>query len=224
MNKFKVYSCMSFTDREDREAVSMDYDGPVVAMGSTTDPALMVFFPTNEENSNIINSVIEKEDGGDDNEEIMNNLAVLSIYKTMIDSWSASGNFLSGIIIDAVYDKECDEDVISVRFTMSNSTTGCVEGLVNVSFIHAVLVSVMENVDIILNDNLLELLLPQTFGDDEVELDNFEDEVLGLSDSKSDGSSFPEDQNVLEIAKQILEKGNGKKSKKKKRKKKKDEE
>lgn len=219
MNKFKVYSCMSFTEEEDREAIDLDYDGPVVAMGSTEDPNLMVFFPTNNENSSIINSVIEKENGGDNDQEIMENMSTLSIYKTMTDSWRASGNFLSGIIIDAVYDKECDEDVISVRFVMSNSNSGAVEGLVSVSFIHAVLISVMEKVDIILNDNLLELLLPQVYGNDDVLDEDFEDEALGLSDSSkgNDSSNFPEDKGVLEIAKQILEKEkskNGKKGKK----------
>jgi hypothetical protein len=182
MNKFVVVSCV---DMSEDDAIDIDYDGQVVIFSDINDPSFMLFFPVTPEQSSIINNVINSEKLAYDI-----NTSVLGIYKTMTDSWKASDKYLSGILMDVGHNSEND-DTMRVNFALSNSD-GFLDGLVQVSFIHAILVSVLNRVEILITDNMLEKLMPPETDEEGEELE-----------PKQDGE-FPEDEKILGIVQTIM--------------------
>lgn len=182
MNRFKVYSCVEF--KED------GYEGPVVILSCASDPSFMLFFPILSEQGHVINHVLKAEEEDD---EYNVNSNVLGIYKTMLDSWRASDRYLSGIIMDVVYDNEVKEDVLSIQLALS-ANDGSLDSLVQVSFLHSILLAAMDEVEIIVSDKFLSEMMPA-----ESMTNKYPDfqESLGPR-------GFKEDQETMNIARKIM--------------------
>jgi len=173
MNKFEVIKCIEVNEG--------DYDGPCVIMACCSDPSFMLFFPINKENAKIINYVLKE------NSKYDINTNILGIYKTMIDSWKSSDRFLSGIIMDTIYNSEAKDEILMIRLALSDQD-GNIDSLVHVNFLHAMLLAAMEGVDVIVSDKLLEKMVPN---DEE--------------DKHSKPTPhFPEDKKIVDIAKKIM--------------------
>jgi len=185
MNKFIILSCIDV--KED------DYSGPCVILGCVSDPSFMLFFPVSNENAKVIKYVLD----GNDDYDINTN--VLGIYKTMVSSWDASDMYLSGVIMDAVYDETLDDNILSIRLALSNQGSGHLDSLVRVNFLHAVLLAAMEEVEIIVSDKLLEQFKPHS--DSGIEEYN---EDCPKKHKKKASQHFPEDKEIVDIAKKIM--------------------
>jgi hypothetical protein len=176
MNKFEIAECIDVNEN--------DYDGPCIIMACVSDPSFMLFFPINKENAKIINFVLK------DNSKYDINTNIIGIYKTMVDSWTSSDRFLSGIIMDAVYNEEAKDEVLMIRLALSDAD-GNIDSLVHVNFLHAMLLSAMERVHIIVSDKLLEKMMPQDEGNEE-------------GRRNTPAPHFPEDKKIVDIAKKIM--------------------
>lgn len=176
MNRFEVIKCIEVNEN--------GYDGPCVIMVNASDPSFMLFFPIAKESAKIINYVLKE------NSKYDINTNVLGIYKTMIDSWRSSDRFLSGIIMDTVYNEEIKDEVLLIRLALSDDN-GQIDSLVYVNFLHAVLLAAMEGVDIIISDKLLSKMVPDNEDNDE-------------KHSVKPAPHFPEDKKIVEIAKKIM--------------------
>ena len=195
MNKFIVFSCVDLKDTESSEDTeSSNYKGPVIILASSSDPNLMLFFPVTSENATVINCVLEENNNYDAD------TAVIGIYTTMLDSWQAGERFLSGIIIDTIFDYELNKEVPLIRLVLSDRE-GMIDSLVRVNFIHAILLAAMEKVEISVSDRLLNSMLP-----DDDDYDGDENNEAGQNIfSKESKNNFPEDGNIINIAKKIME-------------------
>ena len=179
MNRFGVLECVEIKEK--------DYQGFVVALVSITDPTFVLFFPINKENAKVINFVL------DDKNHISADTNVLGLYKTMIDTWRSSDKYLSGIIMDSVYSEEADGDVLMIRLALSDNN-GDLENLVYVNFLHGIMLAAIEGVDVIVNDKLIEKMVPE-----EGNYDKF-----GKNISQKPDTHFPEDKKLMDIAKKIM--------------------
>ena len=108
----------------------------------------------------------------------------------MLDSWQAGGRFLSGIIMDTVYNNNFKKEVPIIRLVLSDSN-GIIDSFVTVNFIHAILLAAMEKLEIIVTDRLLEIMLPNEDGDSSMTFKNKHPEFL-------------EDKGIVDIARQIM--------------------
>jgi hypothetical protein len=203
MNKFAIFSCV---DLERSEGTG--YKGPAVVLVNTSDSDNMLFFPIAKDQSHIIKKAIESDISYDAD------MSVLGIYKTMLDSWKAGDRFLSGILIETIAknkdndededngeDEEDEEDddgneseVPLIRLIISDSN-GMIDSLVRVNFIHAILLAALLGMEIIISDRVLEQMMPGS--------DDINNSVMKKIKSKSD--VFPEDKNIIGIAKQIMQ-------------------
>jgi bifunctional DNase/RNase len=180
MNRFKIVKCMDVKEG--------DYNGPSIVLACASDDDLMLFFPISTENAKLISYVM------DENNEYDINTSVLGIYKTMLDSWRAGDKFLSGVIMDSVYDAEIKDDVLQVRLALSDNN-GELDSLAHINFINAVILATMVGIDIIISDNLLDKMIP-----DEEEDDDEEENAK----PKRKPAHFPEDKKIVDIAKKIM--------------------
>jgi len=176
MNRFRIFSCINFDED--------DYDGPVVILACAVDPSFMLFFPITDEQAEVINHVLNSED---DSYDI--NSKVLGIYKTMIDSWKSSDRFLSGIIMDSIYDEESEDETLFIRLALSDHN-GELDSLVHVNFLHAILLAAMEKSDIVVSDQFLDKMMPA------------EEKEERTIESKR--KNFPEDNDIMNIANKIM--------------------
>ena len=183
MNRFTVVSCL---DVEAGDDMGINYTGPIVVLACASDIDFALFFPFTQENAEIIKLVLQN--GVNFNV----NTSVLGIYKTMIDSWQASDRYLSGIIMDSVSEDGDGEEMLSINLALADSD-GDLDGLVKINFVHAVLLSVIESVDILVTDKLISRLLPK-----------YEDNDDSDGDPKEKSQSFPEDKKILGIVKDIM--------------------
>lgn len=179
MNKFSIFSCIKVKEN--------DYAGPCIVLSCCADPSFMLFFPISEENANTVMYVLE------DKGEYTIDTNILGIYKTMVDSWGASDRYLSGIIMDSVYNQEIKDEILVIRLALSNSD-GEIDSLVRVSFVHAILLAAMEKVDIILSNELLAHMIPS----EDILLDKF------LFEKNENRKEFPEDKKIVDIARKIM--------------------
>ena len=181
MNKFLVFPCIEQSEDD-------GYQGPVVSLASTSNLTFALFFPIAEEYANLINYMLKKEEveGLD--------FQLMSVYQTMVDSWKAGDRYLSGIVMDIIYDVHAEEDIISPTIILSDSL-GNVDAVLNVSFVHAVMLAAMERKELLVTNELLEKLLPMPEHDDE----GNEETPEPKKDSK-----FPVDKQILEIARNIM--------------------
>ena len=181
MNKFVVFPCVNQEDGE-------NYNGPVVSMANTTNVHFMLFFPIAEEYSNLINFLLK------DDKKTNANFQILSVYQTMLDSWKAGDRYLSGIIMDMKYDEELEDDIISSTLAICDSM-GNLDAILDVNFVHAVMLAAMERKEIIVTESLLNQLMPLPEDDEEYD----------EGSSNEDGANpFPVDKQILDIAKSII--------------------
>jgi len=163
--------------------------------------SLVLFFPIDEKNASIVNYLLSesKEEDYDFNSDI------LGLYQTMLDSWTAGDRFLSGIIMEAVYSETMKENVVSVKIMLSSNRTGRIEGFVKVNFAYAIILAAMEKIEITIDKELIDRLMPSGEMDDD---DDDDEQSLGTKlDDKVDkkkNQSYPVDENILEIAKGIM--------------------
>ena len=218
MNKFIVLACLDLNDvrtiknisemevesastiddlvkeQLKREAIESQpsankYEGNVVALACTSDPSLVLFFPVSPDVVEKMNEAIGSENQLD--------IGTFGIYKTMVDSWSATDKYLSGIIIDVIYDKEMDDDIMDVKLVLSDTNNGCINSLVSIDFINAIFLSILERMNILLSDALLSKLMPVF--EEQVESEN----DIGNIDKVDDGVS-EDKKEILDIVKQIM--------------------
>jgi len=179
MNKFVVFPCVSQDEGE-------SYNGPVVSMASTTNVQFMLFFPIAQEYANLVNFLLK------DDKSTNANFQILSVYQTMLSSWKAGDRYLSGIIMDMKYDEELEEDIIAPTLIICDAM-GNVDVVMDVNFVHAIMLAAMERKEIIVTTELLNQLVPYSDDDeDDDEDDNDED------------NPFPVDKQILDIAKSII--------------------
>ena len=151
-----------------------------------------------------------------DNNDYDINTNILGIYRTMVDSWISSGRYLSGIIMDSVYDEESGENVLMIRLALA-SHDGRLDSLVRVSFLHSVLLSAMEEVDIIVSNELIAHMLPTqdsdnegVFGTGDEEGEEDDDNLLARPKRparripRGKSSIHSEDQKIVDIARKIM--------------------
>jgi hypothetical protein len=164
--------------------------GIVLPLASEVQNNCILFFPVSDEVGDIVNYLMEVE--GDENPE---QSKMVDVFKTMINTWRSGERFLSGIFIDLVYDLELNDEVISVNLMLSSSTDGCIEAVIKVNFVHAIIVAILEDIDVMVSNEVLNKLLPEI-------LDEKEDD---LGESLEDKAVYPVDDDILEIAKRIMD-------------------
>ena len=191
MNIFRPVSCVNLKDEEfgglQEEHEKPSYNGPIVILENIIWPTLFLFFPITKKNMDVINQALT---GATEAKS-------LSIYKTMIDSWKGSDNYLSGIIMDLNYEPNSSEPKIVVNFALSSGEDGKLKSLVPVSFVDSIIISILCDQDYMVGARLLNLMLP-----DEKSLGKTNEKYHALSD----------DENIKDIVRHILEgkiQGNG---------------
>ena len=183
MNKFFVFPCIDQTDDEE------SYQGTVVSLASVSNMAFVLFFPIAKDYADLINFVLK------DNKETKANLQMLGIYQTMLDSWKAGDRYLSGIVMDIKYSEKTDEEIIASFFIICDSM-GNVDTVLNVTFVHAVMIAAMERKEVLVTNELLQKLLPAP--------DEDEDEIQDKPDHEDVQTKFPVDKQILDIARDIM--------------------
>lgn len=170
-------------------------EGLVLPLASEIQNNCVLFFPISEEIGSVINHLLESDEA--DPQE----LHMIDVFKTMISTWRSSDRFLSGIYLDKIYDLSKDEDVIYVNIMLSSTNDGFIEAVIRVNFIHAMIIAVLEGVDIMVSNDLLVKLLPEAVKEDADEDDDDDDDTF---DEDLDEGNYPVDENILEIAKKIM--------------------
>jgi hypothetical protein len=187
MNRFQVMPCI------DHSEVSEDApEGLVLPLASEIENNCVLFFPIPDEIGTLINHLLEREEAGPQE------IALIDVFKTMITTWRAGDRFLSGILLDSAYNFEFEEETLQVNITLSSVTDGFIEAVTKINFIHAMVISVLEGVDIMVSNELLNKLLPETVGEDEMSDDQFSEGIDDYADS------FPVDEDILKIVKKIM--------------------
>jgi hypothetical protein len=165
--------------------------GLVLPLASEIQNNCVLFFPISDDIGSLINHLLEAE------ETDAQQLHMIEIFKTMISTWKSGERFLSGIFVDKIFDTDSDEDVIHVNLILSSANDGFIEAVIKVQFVHAIIVAVLEGVDIMISNDLLTKLLPEALGEDEGGDDDFDDAL-------DDDNVYPVDEDILNIAKKIM--------------------
>jgi hypothetical protein len=184
MEKFAILPCTK------QDKVEHDYNGYVIGLVNVQNPHFIIFFPVVEEGAHMINFLLEPKENKDSPVDIK----TLSVFKTMIDTWKASNIFLSGVVMDV--EQEKDDGMILVSLYLSDTNTGKIDSIVSVNFLHAVIISVMEQTPIIISDNLLHNIMPD---DEEESCPNCQ-----KPEKKEKKKKYPKDKNIIDIARKIM--------------------
>ena len=186
MNMFRPVSCINLKEEDIGDVLEADvqssYNGPIVILENTEWTSLFLFFPISKKNMDLIIQIMS---GSRD-------IKPLSIYKTMIDSWKGSGNFLSGIVMDLNYEPKSIEQKILVNLALSGDD-GKLKSFVPVSFVDAIITSILLGQDVMVGNKLLALMVPDAPSGIIQDWDNEE------------SHPFPVDSNLKGIVKDILE-------------------
>jgi DNA-binding cell septation regulator SpoVG len=178
MNLFRVVNCIDFNGEipEDLGDASPTHEGPAIIMNNVEWPSTYLFFPIQEENMEFINKVMN----GDEDIES------LSLFKTMMDSWKSSNSFLTGIVCDVHFSPNDPSPKITVDLALADGE-GLLTSMVAVSLFDAVIISLIKDIDFVITDRFLNALMP----DRSEEVEEF--------------SEFPEDHNINDIVRDIME-------------------
>jgi hypothetical protein len=201
MNKFLVFPCIKKNEID-------GYSGPLVTLANDNNISFSLFFPTSEENANLINYILETPP----NKHSLNDVGIIGMCKTMLSSWAAGDRFLSGIHMDTEYDLETEQDIITIRLIISDNH-GEIDSVLRVNFVHAIILAAIARRDIMVTNCLLEKLIPKDKEGMENDMDEDED-----SDEDDDPPNkpdtpdkpemlkrkFPVDKEILDIAKKIM--------------------
>ena len=197
MNKFLVFPCIKQEEGD-------GYNGPAVTLACASDISLALFFPISEENAALINFVLDEKK----EKKIDLNTNILGVYKTMLDSWRAGDRFLSGILMDVIFDTETEEEVIAVKLMLSDED-GNVDSVIKVNFTHAIFLAAMDRKEILITNELLNKLVPKDDVEEEEEeeedSDIIEDNKTSKKLSKEERKKYPVDKDILDIAKKIMQ-------------------
>jgi hypothetical protein len=190
MNKFLVFPC---SVKENKEGATCN----VVTLLCASSTGFAIFFPVSEENSKIINSVLEKPIGklGKLETGLAN---IISVYKTMVDSWNSGGRFLSGIYMDTEIDANDKSEIICVRAIISNTHGGYVDNVISMNFAQAIIIAALYRFEIVISKELLSKLMP------DMEEDTEEKIVSNSVNEEKRDKKFPKDKQILKIAKRIM--------------------
>ena len=114
MNKFFLLPCITHDDAD-------KYKGHVAPMVCMADNSLFLFFPVSETIAKMVNVImhVEERDHTDSAQS-----QIMEVYSTMLDSWESSGNFLSGVLLDYIYDEELKDDAITGELFLSSEEVG----------------------------------------------------------------------------------------------------
>jgi len=188
INKFLVFPCI-------KQSNENGYDGTVVTLSCSSNISFALFFPISEENAKLVNYILEHKPS-----EYTSDLNIIGVYKTMLDSWEAGGRYLSGILLDMESDPESKEEIISIKLIICDEE-GSVDSIINVNFVHAVLLAAMERKEIIVSNDLLSKIIPKDEDEDEEDEDEENGSIETLPNSNK---KFPVDKDILEMAKKIM--------------------
>ena len=190
MNKFNIMPCIS-QEEVDEESKG----GFVVPLSGEVGTSCIIFFPVADKVAEVVNLLlgVEDTDTGIDQEEIEGSI---DLYKTMVNSWRTGDRFVSGVHIDIVYSKEKEEDILDARLILSSTDDGYVEAIIKINFAHALIVSLLEEVEVTLSGDLLNAFMPDLMGGEEP--------LEALEDSLPEEGDYPVDENIAKIAKSIL--------------------
>jgi len=191
MSKFMVFSCSNVSSGE----TGNNYTGDVAILACANDPSLLLFFPISKENAELLSYLMK------DDSVIDINMASLGIYQTMINSWLSSDRYLSGIVMDMVFDPKIKDYVMEVKLAISTKY-GALDSMVKVNIVHAILLSVMEGTEIIVTNELLDRLMPD---EDEGGEGDEDSSLMSRRKLENDADHFPQDQNILKIVKNIMQ-------------------
>ena len=189
MNKFVIVSCVEL----DKGQTNNGYVGPAIVLNCVADPSIVLFFPIASDKAATINYLIK--DG-----EYGINTDILGVYKTMIESWDSGNRFLSGIIIDCIHDEELNDEIMNVELAISDSISGFVDSVVPVSFVNAMMLAAMQQMEVIVTTKLINKLLPE-----ESEEETEENETPSNASKDKQTNKFPEDGKILDIVKGIMD-------------------
>ncbi len=92
--------------------------------------------------------------------------------------------------------KEKKEDILDARLILSSTDDGYVEAIIRINFAHALIVSLLEEVEVTLSGDLLSAFMPDLMGGEEP--------LEALEDSLPEEGDYPVDENIAKIAKSIL--------------------
>jgi len=193
MIRFQILPCVEQSQLENPEVA--EYDGMVLPLISEANNNCVLFFPVVKEIALTVNSVLGQVD-----KEQVSNENVIEIYKTMIDTWAAAEQFLSGIIMDTAYDNNLQEEIVTVSLILSSIQDGYIEAIVKVNFVHAIMIAVLEGLEIMISLDLLNKIMPNVWESGEAS-NNLED---SFPEQNNEQQQFPVDQNILDIAKKIM--------------------
>ena len=193
MNKFYVFPCIKY----DKEG----YGGQAIQMACTTNIANVLLFPVDIDNAGMINGILNstpeklKEAGG-----------AVKAYRTMMNSWTAGGRFLSGILMSVEYSEKDHEDVIATSLILSDEH-GMVDSMIGVDFVVAMIIAALDRREVIVSSELMKKLAPK-FSED-VEIDHGEnvltkEEGVVKVEKAKKSKKFPVDLAIQEIAKKII--------------------
>lgn len=188
MKRFQVMPCV-----DQSEVSETATEGVVLPLASEINERCIIFFPVTKEVGELINGLLEVEE-----DENQSHSHMLDVFKTMIESWVSSDRFLSGIFIDVVYDEKEKQEIMNVHIVLSSTQDGFIEAILKVNFVYAVILAILEDLDIMVSDNLFDKLLPKEI-DDEVQQSTFD---KNLSDNTK---LYPTDKDILDIARKIMD-------------------
>jgi len=207
--RFKIARCEYQKNKdEDGEA----YEGPVIVL--TKNGGLSLFFPILDHTAKLIKYIFEvhNEDAEEDediedeleygltNSEKENFAQSVGIYQTMVNLWRDSGLFLSGIVMDASYSVDANEDMIVVYMVLSDEENGFVSSVVRINFQHALILAALLDMDVNVNEMLLHKIIPGLFDEEEDD----ETETQHMRHMPINNEEFPVDSKLLDMARNLL--------------------
>jgi len=219
MNRFTILKCV---ENSEKIFSNSQYNGSLIVLVSVSDPSVQIFFPLSKENGILLRQILFGEGKIDANTD------VIGIYKTMLDSWRSSDEFLSGVIIDVTKNTKNTENTENDE--ENNTEEENEENEENEEGIHSKEIS-SDNYDInvklclvdqngsldgLVRVNLIHsIFLAAITGSDFVISDDFLEvvmpEIFGEDDDNteenygdSDSKAFPEDKGLFNIVKEIM--------------------
>jgi len=153
MNLFELVDCINLKDDKSQyphEEIRKTYNGPIIVLESIQFPSLFVFFPVTKKHMELIHQAMFEET---DTKE-------LAIYNTMIDSWKGSNSYLSGIVMDLIFEPSDPEPRIITNFALADDR-GDLTSLIPVTFVDSIIISILLEQNFLLTNKLLSHILPE---------------------------------------------------------------
>lgn len=153
MNKFFPSKCIPHKDAVRKNVNSKALLLPLIMEKNSN---YVLFFPVEDEVAEVINFILENDFDIEESGSI-DGIGTIEMVRTMKYSWSALGNFVSGILIRDSYSEELKDYTLDSNIILS-SDDGYVESIIKVGFVLAIVFSLLEDVPVMIGDALLEKL------------------------------------------------------------------